>query len=69
MVIKVDKEGNEFLVKLADMALKGVGVAAMQLVNQLGAYMKPIEETPAEGQSARPKEMEVVSSKKESTKK
>lgn len=46
MIIKVDKEGKDFLTNLADIALKGVGVQAMQIVGLLGKYMSDYEENP-----------------------
>lgn len=46
MVIKVDKEGQKFLTELADLALKGAGLAALEKVNLLGRVLAPIEDKP-----------------------
>lgn len=46
MIIKVDKEGQKFLTELADLALKGAGLMALEKVNMLGRVLSPIEDKP-----------------------
>lgn len=58
MIIKTDKEGHDFLVKLADAALKGAGIQALQMVNQLGQIVK-VDST-LEDKSTKTPEMDVV---------
>jgi hypothetical protein len=56
MIIKADQEGQRFLSELADLALRGSGLQALQKVNQLGQLLKPL----LEEDTAKDPNMEVV---------
>jgi hypothetical protein len=56
MIIKADQEGQRFLSELADLALRGSGLQALQKVNQLGQLLKPL----LEEDNAKDPNMEVV---------